>query len=177
MVGSPWAMRDTLEQLNEEIVKCRKCPRLVCYREQVAREKRPAFREWEYWGKPVPGFGDPAAKLLILGLAPAAHGANRTGRMFTGDRSGDFLFDALHRSGFANQAISNHRGDGGKQELLPIHLDFPRANEPKIGRHAFEAAAARIVLDSKAQFAIVYLHAEVQQERHQPVAGQGIVVE
>ena len=82
---------DGLEQLNQQIVECRRCPRLVEYRERVACEKRLAFREWEYWGKPLPGFGDPRAKLLILGLAPAAHGANRTGRMFTGDRSGDYL--------------------------------------------------------------------------------------
>lgn len=105
-------MQSQLDKLNKEIIACRKCPRLVAWREEVACVKRKAYLDWDYWGRPVPGFGDPDARVLVVGLAPGAHGSNRTGRQFTGDASGSFLFPALHRAGFASQPEAVGRDDG-----------------------------------------------------------------
>ena len=124
---------DSLERIRDDVVVCRACPRLVDWRERVAREKVARFADQEYWGRPVPGFGDPDAAVLILGLAPAAHGGNRTGRIFTGDRSGDFLFASLHRTGFADQPISVSRDDRLRLRgvyIAAVNRCAPPANKP-----------------------------------------------
>ncbi len=147
-------MKDSLAGIKREIVACARCPRLVEYCARIAREKRKAYRDWQYWGKPVPGFGDPQARVLIVGLAPAAHGGNRTGRVFTGDRSGDFLYGALHRAGFASQAASISRDDG-------LHL-----------RDAYITAAARCAppdnkpLPAEFRNCREYLEREIDALRH-----------
>lgn len=139
MKGGPFlesagvANHEALERLNAEIVVCRKCPRLVEWRERVGREKRAAFADWEYWSRPLPGFGDPGARILIVGLAPAAHGGNRTGRIFTGDRSGDFLFQAVYRCGLSNQSTSTAADDGLRLRGLyvgAVNRCCPPGNRP-----------------------------------------------
>lgn len=128
MPRTPAERRDELAEIEREVVDCRRCPRLVTWREQVAREKVARFRDDTYWGRPVPGFGDPEARMLLLGLAPAAHGGNRTGRVFTGDASGDFLWPALYAAGLASRPVSERNGDG--LEAIDLWVTAPVKSAP-----------------------------------------------
>src|SRR5262249_3855636 len=132
-------MSTTLVQLNQEIVACVRCPRLIEHCQKVGREKRRAYMDWEYWAKPVPGFGDPEARVLILGLAPGAHGSNRTGRPFTGDGSGDFMYPVLHEAGFASQPKATSRDDGMRLHgtyITSVGRCAPPRNKPTTGELA-----------------------------------------
>ncbi|MHB8635822.1 MAG: uracil-DNA glycosylase [Fimbriimonadaceae bacterium] len=153
-------LADSFDALNEELVACRHCPRLVAWRERTALEPRAAFRHERYWARPAPNFGDPSARRLIVGLAPAAHGANRTGRMFTGDRSGDFLFAALHRAGLANQAASVNQDDGlalsGVIVTAAVHC-APPANKPTPAEFATCGVFLRRLLASRDWDAVLCL--------------------
>jgi uracil-DNA glycosylase len=151
----------SLADMNAVIVECRLCPRLVAYREQVARVKRRAFREENYWGRPVPGWGDPDARVWIIGLAPAANGGNRTGRVFTGDRSGDFLYAALHRAGFANQPASVSIDDGLRLRDVYVSAAVrcaPPDNKPELQEYAncrpYLAAELRLLKNLRVLFAL-----------------------
>ncbi len=138
------------DTLHHTVINCRRCPRLVAWREEVAREKRRAYRDWDYWGRPVPGFGDRLGRLLIIGLAPGAHGSNRTGRMFTGDSSGETLFGALYRAGFANQPTGTHLGDG--LALADVYITaVARCVPPQNRPHRSELDACREYLVEELQ--------------------------
>jgi uracil-DNA glycosylase family 4 len=146
----PVERRRRLLEIEREVVACRRCPRLVAWREQVAREKVARFRDEEYWGRPVPGFGDPDARILLVGLAPAAHGGNRTGRVFTGDASGDFLWPALHAVGLANRPVSSRAGDG--LEAIDLWVTAPVKSAPPDNRP----------LPSERDNCAPYLHRELE---------------